>query len=173
MQGCLNDSIIQKNWNVPWIQGKFYLTWCLAFTQHMSKPWAETDSVAWRPAPAECSLNEAQASSDSWFYFRSPSWLKKRYRMDLGERLSGRGRAFFSVEVANMPLTLCHSSLTYAVGDTVWGGERWQVLLSPAWWLKQLCCKVTLGYHMTLHKYWGDSIQRIASIRWMYRPLHL
>lgn len=96
----------------------------------------ETDSVAWRPAPAECSLNEAQASSDSWFYFRSPPWFKKKYRMDVQERLGGQGGwAFFSLEVVKMPLSLCHSRLTDAVRDTVWGGRR---LLSPARRLKEL-----------------------------------
>lgn len=33
--------------------------------------------------------------------------------------MGGRGWAFFSFEVVNIPLTLCHGSLTDAVGGTV------------------------------------------------------
>lgn len=60
-------------------------------------------------------LSEAQASSDSWFYFRSSPSVKNR--MDLrggggwGGWLCGRSCSFFSLEVPNMPLHLCHVSL--------------------------------------------------------------
>lgn len=51
-------------------------------------------------------LSEAQASGDSWFYFRSPPQQKIGWTW--GERLGGCGRAFFSFEVPDMPLTSCH-----------------------------------------------------------------
>lgn len=84
----------------------------LALTQHRKRiPGRQTVRLGDQLQHRAPQLSEAPASSDSWFYFRSP--LRKKIGVTRGRGKVDVGWLFLvsSIEVPNMPLTLCHGSL--------------------------------------------------------------
>lgn len=83
--------------------------------------------------------------------------------MDLGERRGGCGCSFFSIEVPNMPLTLCHSSLMDT--DIPQCELENRHLVHPslkqqiAWYLESLLVSMVniMAFHDSAHR--GDLIQ--------------